>query len=113
MKAHLLRWMPLYVPIDPLKFVDKKSYKKRVEEAESKTGRTSSVVSGECTINGVGTQLVIFDFSFMGGSLGSVEGEKIVRAISRAIEKKTRLYYRFGFWWSAYARVFFLINADV
>ena len=75
-------------PTDPLKFVDKKSYKKRVEEAEAKTGRTSSVVSGECTMNGVAIQLVIFDFSFMGGSLGSVEGEKIVRGISRAIEKK-------------------------
>lgn len=75
-------------PIDPLKFVDKTSYKKRIEDAEAKTGRTSSVVSGECTINGVGVQLVIFDFSFMGGSLGSVEGEKIVRGINRAIEKK-------------------------
>lgn len=75
-------------PIDPLKFVDKKSYKKRIEEAEAKTGRTSSVVSGECTMNGLATQLVIFDFSFMGGSLGSVEGEKIVRAIDRAIAKK-------------------------
>lgn len=75
-------------PTDPLKFVDKKSYKKRVEEAEAKTGRTSSVVSGECTMNGIAIQLVIFDFSFMGGSLGSVEGEKIVRGISRAIEKK-------------------------
>lgn len=75
-------------PVDPLKFVDKKSYKKRIEEAEAKTGRSSSVVSGECTINGVATQLVIFDFSFMGGSLGSVEGEKIVRGINRAIEKK-------------------------
>jgi len=74
-------------PVDPLKFVDKKSYKKRIEEAEAKTGRTSSVVSGECTINGVATQLVIFDFAFMGGSLGSVEGEKIVRAVKRAIDK--------------------------
>ena len=75
-------------PIDPLKFVDKKSYKKRIEEAEAKTGRTSSVVSGECTMNGVATQLVIFDFSFTGGFLGSVEGEKIVRAINRAIANK-------------------------
>ncbi len=75
-------------PVDPLKFVDKTSYKKRIEEAEAKTGRTSSVVSGECTINGISTQLVIFDFSFMGGSLGSVEGEKIVRAVNRAMEKK-------------------------
>ncbi len=75
-------------PIDPLKFVDKKSYKKRLDEAKAKTGKTSSVVSGSCTINGVETEIVIFDFSFMGGSLGSVEGEKIVRGINRAIEKR-------------------------
>lgn len=75
-------------PTDPLKFVDKKSYKKRLDEALSKTNRSSSVVSGECKINGISAQIAIFDFSFMGGSLGSVEGEKIVRAIDRAIEKK-------------------------
>jgi len=75
-------------PVDPLNFVDKKSYKKRVEEGVKKTGRSSSVVSGECTINGVLAEVVIFDFGFMGGSLGSVEGEKIVRAIDRAIAKK-------------------------
>jgi len=74
-------------PNDPLKFVDKTSYKKRVEVALKKTGRTSSVVSGECEINGTPVQIVVFDFSFMGGSLGSVEGEKIVRAVNRAIEK--------------------------
>ncbi|MGA1931943.1 acetyl-CoA carboxylase, carboxyltransferase subunit beta [Arcobacter sp. YIC-464] len=74
-------------PNDPLKFVDKTSYKKRVEQAEKKTGRTSSVVSGEATINETPVQIVVFDFSFMGGSLGSVEGEKIVRAVDRAIEK--------------------------
>ncbi|WP_424689308.1 acetyl-CoA carboxylase, carboxyltransferase subunit beta [Halarcobacter ebronensis] len=74
-------------PIDPLKFVDKKSYKKRVDEAEKKTGRTSAVISGECTINGLPVQVVVFDFAFMGGSLGSVEGEKIVRAVNRAMEK--------------------------
>ena len=74
-------------PNDPLKFVDKTSYKKRVEEALNKTGRTSSVVSGECTINGTAVQLVVFDFSYMGGSLGSVEGEKIVRAVNRSLEK--------------------------
>lgn len=74
-------------PVDPLKFVDKKSYKKRVDEAQKKTGRTSAVVSGECTINEVPVQIVVFDFGFMGGSLGSVEGEKIVRAVDRAMEK--------------------------
>jgi len=74
-------------PNDPLKFVDKTSYKKRVELAEKKTSRSSSVVSGECEINSIPVQIVVFDFSFMGGSLGSVEGEKIVRAVNRALEK--------------------------
>ena len=78
-------------PIDPLKFIDKKSYKKRIDEAKNKTGKTSSVISGSCTINGVEAEVVIFDFSFMGGSLGSVEGEKIVRAINRAIKKRCGL----------------------
>ena len=75
-------------PIDPLKFSDKKSYKKRIDEGKKKTGKVSSVVSGSCTINEQPVELVVFDFSFMGGSLGSVEGEKIVRAITRAIEKR-------------------------
>ncbi|QKF72712.1 acetyl-CoA carboxylase, carboxyltransferase, beta subunit [Aliarcobacter faecis] len=75
-------------PNDPLKFVDKLSYKKRVEEGFEKTGRVSSVISGECTINSIPVQLVVFDFAFMGGSLGSVEGEKIVRTVNRAIKKR-------------------------
>jgi len=78
-------------PVDPLKFVDKKPYKKRIEEGKAKTGRKSSVVAGSCKMNGVPVQLVIFDFAFMGGSLGSVEGEKIVRAVNRAIENREGL----------------------
>jgi len=78
-------------PVDPLKFVDKKSYKKRIQEAQAKTNRTSSLVSGICKINDIAAQLVVFDFSFMGGSLGSVEGEKIVRAAKRAIKNKQGL----------------------
>jgi len=76
-------------PVDPLKFTDKKSYKKRIDEAKNKSGgKTSAVMSGSCTINSIPAELVVFDFAFMGGSLGSVEGEKIVRAINRAIEKR-------------------------
>lgn len=78
-------------PVDPLEFVDKKPYKKRIEEGFAKTGRRSSVVSGSITMNGVAAQVVIFDFAFMGGSLGSVEGEKIVRATNRAIENREGL----------------------
>ena len=75
-------------PVDPLKFSDKKTYKKRIEEAKAQTGKTSSVMSGSCTIGGQPIEIAVFDFSFMGGSLGSVEGEKIVRGINRAIEKE-------------------------
>jgi len=78
-------------PNDPLHFVDKKSYKKRIEENYKKTNRKSSAISGECKINGIPTQIVVFDFAFMGGSLGSVEGEKIVRAVNRAIDKNQGL----------------------
>jgi acetyl-CoA carboxylase carboxyl transferase subunit beta len=78
-------------PKDPLNFVDKKSYKKRIEEGYKKTGRKSAVISGEGRINGIPIQIVVFDFKFMGGSLGSVEGEKIVRAINRAIKKEQGL----------------------
>lgn len=75
-------------PVDPLKFSDKKSYKKRIEEAKAKTGKSSSVMSGSCMIGGRDVEIAVFDFSFMGGSLGSVEGEKIVRSINRAIKKE-------------------------
>ena len=78
-------------PVDPLKFSDKKSYKKRIDEGKKKTGKVSSVVSGSCTMNSQPVELVVFDFAFMGGSLGSVEGEKIVRAVNRAIEKRCGL----------------------
>lgn len=77
--------------VDVLKFVDSKSYKKRLEENEAKTGRKSAAISGECLIDGRKVQLVIFDFAFMGGSLGSVEGEKITRAVQRAMRLKSPL----------------------
>lgn len=73
-------------PNDPLKFVDKKSYKKRIEEGVEKTSRPSSAISGEARIEGIDIELVVFDFAFMGGSLGSVEGEKICRAVKRSME---------------------------
>lgn len=78
-------------PIDPLNFVDKESYKQRIEKHKAKTGRPSSVIAGSARINQIPVQLVVFDFAFMGGSLGSVEGEKIVRAVERAIENRQAL----------------------
>ncbi|MCV6607216.1 MAG: acetyl-CoA carboxylase, carboxyltransferase subunit beta [Campylobacterales bacterium] len=78
-------------PTDPLEFKDQKTYKEKIELANKKTGKLSSVISGSCRVDGIETELVVFDFSFMGGSLGSVEGEKIVRAIDRAIENRNPL----------------------
>lgn len=75
-------------PNDPLKFVDKKSYKKRISENTEKTQSSSATICGEAKIDGQDAEFVIFNFDFMGGSLGSVEGEKIVRAIKRAIAKR-------------------------
>ncbi|MDR1911702.1 MAG: acetyl-CoA carboxylase, carboxyltransferase subunit beta [Helicobacteraceae bacterium] len=77
--------------VDPLNFSDKKSYAQRLEEGFKKTGRHSAINAGECLIDGVSAQIVVFDFDFMGGSLGSVEGEKIVRAVDRAIAKRCGL----------------------
>ncbi|MDR3347306.1 MAG: acetyl-CoA carboxylase, carboxyltransferase subunit beta [Helicobacteraceae bacterium] len=74
--------------VDPLSFGDKKSYIQRLEEGRVKTGRTSAAIAGECAIGGISAQIVVFDFDFMGGSLGSVEGEKIVRAVNRAIDRR-------------------------
>ena len=75
-------------PQDPLNFQDTKSYKDRVKAHQEKTGRKDAMVIGEGMMNGRRVVLCVFDFSFMGGSMGSVVGEKICRAIDRALEFK-------------------------
>jgi len=75
-------------PLDPLEFHDTKSYKDRVKAQQEKTGRKDAMVIGEGLINGRRVALCVFDFSFMGGSMGSVVGEKICRTIDRALEAK-------------------------
>jgi acetyl-CoA carboxylase carboxyl transferase subunit beta len=75
-------------PLDPLSFHDTKSYKERVKAQQEKTGRKDAMVIGEGVINGRHVALCVFDFGFMGGSMGSVVGEKICRAIDRALEAK-------------------------
>ncbi len=73
---------------DPLKFRDSKKYKDRLKTYQKKTGQKDAMVSGEGKINRHTVQVCAFDFFFMGGSMGSVIGEKITRAINRAIEKR-------------------------
>ncbi|CUQ67792.1 acetyl-CoA carboxylase, carboxyltransferase subunit beta [Candidatus Nitrospira inopinata] len=73
---------------DPLEFHDTKSYRERIKTQQEKTGRKDALVVGEGLINGQRAVLCVFDFGFMGGSMGSVVGEKLCRAIDRAVESK-------------------------
>lgn len=73
-------------PTDPLDFVDTESYKNRLEAAQKKTGLDDAVVTGLASINGHKLAAAIMDFDFMGGSMGSVVGEKVTRIIEKAIE---------------------------
>jgi len=73
---------------DFLPFTDTMPYAKRLEEANKKTGLNEAIITGECKIGGNKTGIGIMDFSFIGGSLGSVVGEKVTRLIERSIEEK-------------------------
>ena len=75
-------------PTDPLEFVDTESYKDRIEAAQKKTGLNDAVITGLGTIDGHKVSCAVMDFDFMGGSMGSVGGEKVTRAMEKAIELK-------------------------
>ncbi len=78
-------------PQDPLLFQDTRSYKERIKAQQEKTGRKDAMVIGQGAINGRKVALCVFDFGFMGGSMGSVVGEKICRAVDRALEARLPL----------------------
>ncbi len=75
--------------LSPKDFLGFKDYKEKLKSSRKKTGLKDAIISGEARIGGKPVSLIIMDFNFMGGSMGSVVGEKIVRAVERAIEKKT------------------------
>ncbi len=75
--------------VDFLEFKDAKSYQERINAAVAKGGSKDAVICGQGNIEGTPVQMAVFDFSFMGGSMGSVVGEKITRAIECALEKRT------------------------
>lgn len=76
---------------DPLEFKDTKPYKDRLKEAVRKTGFNDAVRTGTGKINSVEVVIGCMDFSFIGGSMGSVVGEKVARAIEKARKSKTPL----------------------
>jgi acetyl-CoA carboxylase carboxyl transferase subunit beta len=73
---------------DPLGFKDSKRYRDRLRAAQEKTGLSEAVISGVARIGGFSTALCCFDFDFMGGSMASVVGEKLARAIELAVQKR-------------------------
>lgn len=77
--------------IDPLNFADTESYTQRLANAQEKSGNNEAVSVGTCKIGSFPVALGILDFSFMGGSMGSVVGERLTRLIEKAIDLKISL----------------------
>ena len=84
-------WDADIAPRDPLNFQDSRSYRERLKSQQAKVGRKDAIVVGEARIEGRRVALCVFDFGFMGGSMGSVVGEKLCRAVDRALTGKNPL----------------------
>lgn len=80
---------PMLSSGDPLQFVDTKKYTDRVKATEQTTGLKDACRAAYGEMNGVEVTIAAMDFTFIGGSMGSVVGEKIARAIDHAIKTKT------------------------
>jgi acetyl-CoA carboxylase carboxyl transferase subunit beta len=78
-------------PEDPLRFKDARRYADRVRDGARKSGRNEAILCGEAAILGRPIQVCAFEFDFMGGSMGSVVGERIARAAERALKRGTPL----------------------
>jgi len=76
------------LPVDSLKFKDSRKYPERLEEARTETGETDALVVQQGAIRGIGAVCAAFEFDFMGGSMGSVVGERFVRGVRVAIDHK-------------------------
>ncbi len=73
---------------DPLGFTDLKGYPDRIAAAEKKVGRNDAVITGAGTLQGIPVAMAVMDFRFVGGSMGSVVGEKIARVGKLALERE-------------------------
>ncbi|MBC5794295.1 acetyl-CoA carboxylase carboxyltransferase subunit beta [Anabaena aphanizomenioides LEGE 00250] len=84
-------WKPIdenLRPTDPLGFRDRKPYSDRIRETQEKVGLIDAVKTGLGQINGLPIALGVMDFRFMGGSMGSVVGEKLTRLIEQATQRR-------------------------
>ena len=73
---------------DPLKFTDTKPYKSRLAATQKATGQKDAVIVGVGQINGIDAVVASMEYSFIGGTMGVVVGEKIVRGIELALERR-------------------------
>ncbi len=78
-------------PTDPLGFKDRRTYADRLRESQASTGMKDGVVTGLCQIENMPMAMAVMDFRFMGGSMGSVVGEKITRLVERATAQRLPL----------------------
>ena len=78
-------------PTDPLGFKDRRAYADRLRESQANTGLKDGVITGICKVESMPLALGVMDFRFMGGSMGSVVGEKITRLIEKATAQKIPL----------------------
>jgi acetyl-CoA carboxylase carboxyl transferase subunit beta len=76
------------IPVDSLKFKDSKKYVDRLEDAEKATGETDALVVMQGTVHGVPMIAAAFEFQFLGGSMGSVVGERFARAVEACHDEK-------------------------
>ena len=76
------------IPVDPLKFKDSRKYPERLKEAQESTGETDALIVMGGAVHGLNVVVACFEFEFMGGSMGSVVGERFVRGVHAAIEQK-------------------------
>ena len=79
------------ISIDPLKFKDTKKYKDRLTESKRKSGENDALIVLDGSVKEIRLVACAFDFNFMGGSMGSVVGEKFVRAVNLSIDTKVPL----------------------
>jgi len=77
--------------LDPLNFRDSKKYVDRIKASQHKTGLNDGLICGISAIDSIPISFAVMDFSFMGGSMGSVVGEKVARTIERAIDREIPL----------------------
>lgn len=85
---HFTELDPNIESADPLSFVDSKPYPKRIKDSQAKTNLKDALRSAYGKVNGQELVIACMDFSFIGGSMGSVVGEKIARAIDYSIQHK-------------------------